>query len=273
MGWARRNILVPVPYAPDLSGLNTLLLERCTKYEAHQIKGKPAKVGAMMDEERPMFHPLPGYRFETAKSVNVRVNAFSTARFRTNSYSVPVQYTGRMVGIKGHPETVEIYYKGLLIAVHTRCYGKHQSIYHLEHYMPLLEELDLTRYSGSINEIFINELASCKFIKECRNIKMLGNPGRGKTHMAIGLGLKACSMGMSILFKNAYSLSTELSEARDDYSLGKLEKRIQKADLLILDEMGYVSFDRYQSELLFKIIADRSERGSIIVTTNLPFSE
>ena len=140
VGWARRNILVPVPYAPDLSGLNTLLLERCTKYEAHQIKGKPAKVGAMMDEERPMFHPLPGYRFETAKSVNVRVNAFSTARFRTNSYSDPVQYTGRMVGIKGYPETVEIYYKGSLIAVHTRCYGKHQSIYHLEHYMPLLEE-------------------------------------------------------------------------------------------------------------------------------------
>lgn len=63
--------------------------------------------------------------------------------------------------------------------------------------------------------------------------------------MAIGLELKACSMGMSFLFKNAYSLSTELSEARDNYFLGKLEKRIQKADLLILDEMGYVSFDRY----------------------------
>ena len=75
------------------------------------------------------------------------------------------------------------------------------------------------------------------------------------------------------MHKNAYSLSTELSEARDNYSLGKLEKRIQKADLLILDEMGYVSFDRCQSELLFKIIAARSECGSIIVTTNLPFSE
>lgn len=62
-------------------------------------------------------------------------------------------------------------------------------------------------------------------------------------------------------------------KARDNYSLGKLEKRIQKADLLILDEMGYVSFDRYQPELLFKIIADRSGSGSIIVTTNLPFSE
>ena len=102
---------------------------------------------------------------------------------------------------------------------------------------------------------------------------MLGNPGRGKTHMAIGLALKACSHGMTVLLKNAASLSTELSEARDNYVLGELEKWIRNADLLILDEMGYVSFDRYQSGLLFKVIADRSERGSIIATTNLPFSE
>lgn len=140
-------------------------------------------------------------------------------------------------------------------------------------YTKTLEELDLSRYDGKLTNLFLNELASCKFIKEKKNIIMLGNPGRGKTHMAIGLALKACSMGMTVLFKNAASLSTELSEARDNYVLGKLEKRIQRADLLILDEMGYVSFDRYQSELLFKVIADRSERGSIIVTTNLPFSE
>ena len=102
---------------------------------------------------------------------------------------------------------------------------------------------------------------------------MIGNPGRGKTHMAIGIGLKACARGKSVLFKNAASLSTELSEAKDNYALGKLEKRIQKVDLLIIGEMGYVSFDRFQSELLFKVIADRSERGSTIVTTNLAFSE
>ena len=140
-------------------------------------------------------------------------------------------------------------------------------------YMKTLEELDLSRYGGKITDIFIGELASCRFIKDKKNIIMLGNPGRGKTHMAIGLALKACSLGMNVLFKNAASLSTELSEAKDNYVLGKLEKRIRKADLLILDEMGYVSFDRYQSELLFKVIADRSERGSVIVTTNLPFSE
>lgn len=136
-----------------------------------------------------------------------------------------------------------------------------------------IDELDLTRYNGQISQLFVSELASCRFIDEKKNLVMIGNPGRGKTHMAIGIGLKACASGKSVLFKNAASLSTELSEAKDNYALGKLEKKIQKADLLIIDEMGYVSFDRFQSELLFKVIADRSERGSTIVTTNLAFSE
>lgn len=135
-----------------------------------------------------------------------------------------------------------------------------------------IDELDLERYNGSISQIFINELASCKFINEKKNIVMIGNPGRGKTHLAISLGLIACSLGLKVLFKNAATLSTELSEARDSYSLGKLEKKIQKADLLILDELSYISFNRHQSELLFKVVSDRSEKGSVIVTTNLPFS-
>ncbi|NLZ73745.1 MAG: ATP-binding protein [Bacteroidales bacterium] len=140
-------------------------------------------------------------------------------------------------------------------------------------YHKILDDLDLSRYNGSVTEMFLNELSSCKFITEKKNIVMIGNPGRGKTHLSIGLGLKACSLGLDVLFKNAAALSTELAEARDNYSLGKLEKRIQKADLLILDELSYISFNRHQSELLFKVVSERSERGSVIVTTNLPFSQ
>ena len=140
-------------------------------------------------------------------------------------------------------------------------------------YSKTLDELDLSQYNGKISNLFINELSSCRFIDEKKNLVMVGNPGRGKTHIAIGIGLKACAQGLSVLFKNAASLSTELTEAKDNYQLGKLEKKIRNVDLLILDEMGYVSFDRYQSELLFKVIAERSERGSIIVTTNLAFSD
>ena len=140
-------------------------------------------------------------------------------------------------------------------------------------YTKTLEELDLDRYDGKLSALFVNELASCKFITEKKNVVMIGNPGRGKTHLAIALGLKACSLGMNVLFKNAATLSTELTEAKDSYLLGKLEKRIRQTDLLILDEMSYVSFDRFQSEMVFKVVSDRSERGSVIVTTNLPFSQ
>lgn len=139
-------------------------------------------------------------------------------------------------------------------------------------YLKTLDELDLSRYNGTISETFLNELASCGFISAMKNIVMIGNPGRGKTHCAIGLGLKACALGMNVLFKNAAALSTELVEARDNYALGKLEKRIRQADLLILDELSYISFNRHQSELLFKVVSERSERGSVIVTTNLSFS-
>lgn len=83
----------------------------------------------------------------------------------------------------------------------------------------------------------MNELASCRFIDEKKNLVMVGNPGRGKTHIAIGIGLN-CPTGKSVLFKNASSLSSELTEAKNEYQLVKLEKKIQKVDLLILDEMG-----------------------------------
>ena len=102
---------------------------------------------------------------------------------------------------------------------------------------------------------------------------MIGNPSRGKTHMAIDLEPKARAHGHHVLFKNAATLPTELCEARDHYWLGKLQRALTKAELLILDELSYLSFNRHQSELLFKVISDRSEKIITIVTTNLPFSK
>ena len=139
VGWARRNMLVPVPKINDIAELNELLAKRCANYHAHTIKGKPATVGEMYITDCSSLQPLPGFKFEVAKSSNVRVNTFSTVKFKTNNYSVPVQYTGQTVGVKGYPETVEIYYKGELIATHNRSFGRNQSVYHLEHYLPLLD--------------------------------------------------------------------------------------------------------------------------------------
>ena len=136
-----------------------------------------------------------------------------------------------------------------------------------------LDEFQMDHLNPSISPSFISELASCDFIKKHQNIIMIGPPGRGKTHLSIALGMKACSAGFKVLFKNAAALSTQLAEAQDTYKLEKLQKSLARADLLILDELSYISFNRHQSELIFQVISDRSEKKSTIVTTNLPFSK
>nr|WP_305852206.1 ATP-binding protein [Sporolactobacillus inulinus] len=101
---------------------------------------------------------------------------------------------------------------------------------------------------------------------------MIGNPGSGKAHTSIGIGMKACQAGFTVKFYTAAGLANELAEAHQYNRLAKFEKSLSKIDLLILDELSYLTFNRHQSEMLFQVISDRSERASIIVTTNLEFS-
>ncbi len=139
-------------------------------------------------------------------------------------------------------------------------------------YIKTMDELNYNRFEH-MNSAFINELASCDFVSKRQNIVMIGNPGTGKTHLSIALGVKACMQGMNVKFYTAANLSNELIEAQDNHKLVRLEKQIAKADLLIIDELSYLTFNRHQSELLFKVVADRAERRSVIVSTNLRFSE
>lgn len=139
-------------------------------------------------------------------------------------------------------------------------------------YLKTINEYDLSRLKH-IKEPFIWELAGCDYIDKKQNIVMIGNPGTGKTHLAIGLGVKACMNGYSVRFYTAATLATELVEASDYKRLTKLERQLASIDLLIIDELSYLSFNRHQSDLLFKVISDRSEKGSIIITTNLEFSK
>ena len=140
VGWARRNMLVPLPKVESLNDLNILLQTRCVEYAKTKIPGKPDTVGAMFEIEKAALRPLPIYPFETAKSQNARVSAFSTVRFQTNEYSVPTRYVGKQVGIKGFPEKVEIYYEGERIADHARLWGKNERSCRLIDYLELLEE-------------------------------------------------------------------------------------------------------------------------------------
>ena len=140
VGLTRRNILVPVPHVTSLQELNKLLNTRCIKYEQTRIQGKLNTVEVMWAEEKKALLPLPSYKFETAKSINGRVSSLCTVRFQTNDYSVPADYVGKQVGIKGYPETVDIYYEGKKIAEHQRLFGKNEKSCRLIDYLPLLEE-------------------------------------------------------------------------------------------------------------------------------------
>ena len=139
-------------------------------------------------------------------------------------------------------------------------------------YLKTFDELDLHRFEH-LDEAYLNELATCDFIKKRKNIVIIGNPGTGKTHLSIALGIKACNLGMKVKFYTAANLANSLIEAQDNRSLMKLERQLDKAELLIIDELSYLTFNLHQSELLFKIISDRAERQSVIVSTNLKFSE
>lgn len=114
-------------------------------------------------------------------------------------------------------------------------------------------------------------LSSLDFIKTGQNIIMAGNPGTGKTHLAIGLGVKACLAGYKVLFVTVSSLINQLKESRSEKTLRAFGNKFEKYDLVITDELGYISFDKEGSELLFTHLSLRVGRKSTIVTTNLSF--
>ena len=110
-------------------------------------------------------------------------------------------------------------------------------------------------------------------IERSENVIAIGNSGTGKTHVALGLGLAACQRGMSVGFTTAAALVHELMEARDDRRLLNLQRQLARLNLLIIDELGFVPLSTTGAELLFEVFSQRYERGSILVTTNLPFDE
>ena len=125
----------------------------------------------------------------------------------------------------------------------------------------------------SLNKVLIMELARSQYIERRENIIALGPSGTGKTHIALGLGLAACQKGLKVRFITAAALVHEMIEARDDRSLLRLQKQLISQHLLIIDELGFVPLSKTGAELLFELISQRYERGSIIITSNLPFDE
>ena len=117
------------------------------------------------------------------------------------------------------------------------------------------------------------ELARGEWVEQKFNLCLVGSSGTGKTHLATALGLAACRQGRRVWFFTAAALVNKLEQVQKQYQLDRFLTQLDKTDLLICDELGYLSFSRSGAELLFQVFADRYERASLLVTSNLPFSE
>ena len=140
---------------------------------------------------------------------------------------------------------------------------------------PTVKSLDSFDFLAlpSLNKMAVLELARCDYIERRENIIAVGNSGTGKSHIALGLGLAACQKGLSVGFITAAALVHELLEARDEKRLLRLQRQLAGYKLLIIDELGYVPLSPTGAELLFEVFSQRYERGSTMVTSNLPFDE
>jgi DNA replication protein DnaC len=140
---------------------------------------------------------------------------------------------------------------------------------------PTVKSLDSFDFIAipSLNKMLVTELARGEYILCRENIIALGNSGTGKTHVALALGLAACQRGFSVGFTTAAGLVHQLMEARDEKRLLRLQAQLAAHKLLIIDELGYVPLSPTGAELLFEVFSQRYERGSVLVTSNLPFEE
>ena len=137
-------------------------------------------------------------------------------------------------------------------------------------YRKLLADFDRSLYDKQTSKM-IGTLSSLEFIRDKANLILIGNPGVGKTHLAIALGIEACMQDMRVLFTSVPNLVIELREAMSLNQISAFRKKFEKFDLVILDELGYVSFDKDGNEILFNLLSARNNAGSTIITTNLVF--
>lgn len=142
---------------------------------------------------------------------------------------------------------------------------------------PIQKTIDTFQFSDDrlpyLKQEQVLEIMLCDFIRDRTNVVAIGNSGTGKTHIMTAIGMEAIRKGYSVRFRRACDLVTQLSEAKSDKHLSAMLKSLNKCQLLLIDELGYLTFDQKSSNLLFQVLAARYEVRSTIVTSNLEFSK
>jgi len=140
---------------------------------------------------------------------------------------------------------------------------------------PVIKTLDTFDFGAqpSINQELVRQLLRGEYLDRRENVLLIGNSGTGKTHLATALAFAACQQGRSVRFFTATGLVTQLLERRQDRELERLQRQLERLELLVLDELGYVPFSKAGAELLFDVVGRAYERTSLMLTTNLPFEE
>jgi DNA replication protein DnaC len=138
---------------------------------------------------------------------------------------------------------------------------------------PVVKTIDTFDFDAqpTINRQLVRELLRGEYIRHRENVLLTGNSGTGKTHLAAALAFTACSQGRRVRFFTTTGLVTELLESREERTLKKYMGRLDRLELIVLDELGYVPFSKTGAELLFDVVSRAYERTSLIVTTNLSF--
>lgn len=312
VGWARRNLFVPRPQLADWGAFNAQLAERCAGQWPQRLRGHEQTIGERLDEDRAQLLPIPALD-PRATARPQTVSSLCLARFDTNDYSVPCRYAHHRVTVAADVARVRIFHQERCIAEHARCHAREQAVYEPWHYLALIERRPLALDYGApmkrlellererkgaerrlraaqfpapksledfdflaapgVNKQQVLELSRSQWIDQRQNLIFLGNPGTGKTHLAVALGARACQRGYNVRFTTAAALVNALVEARDERTLLRLQAKLAKIQLLIVDELGYVPFAKTGAELLFEAFSQRYERGSVLITSNLPFEE
>ncbi len=133
-----------------------------------------------------------------------------------------------------------------------------------------IEDFDFS-FQPSIDKKTINDCLTCNFIREKQNIVFIGNPGTGKSHLAVAIGIKALMKNFKVIFTSVAEMLHTLNSAKADNSYNQKINYFLNPDLLILDELGFKKLPSYSADDFFEIIAKRYEKGSLIITTNKPF--